>query len=281
MADIDNPLNAVQTSRLRMIELLAWWEGGVNTTHLCDIFGIKRQQASKTLTFYQQHCPQNLVYDQHARLYRATPEFLARFISGEVYEYLEWLEHGLSGARPPSEVTVDSLPLPRRHIAPELIRPLVQAMRHRCKLEVDYVSVSNPNRDGRLIVPVRFVKTGLRWHVRAWCDKNRDYRDFVLSRFRGIPSIEKPIAEPLPSDDAWETSVCLKLRPDPRLSAAQQETLVFDYGMQAGELHLYTRAALARYLLDEMQVSYKILDGNPAAQQLVLVNYSELRQWLF
>lgn len=41
----------------------------------------------------------------------------------------------------------------------------------------------------RLIAPHTLIYTGMRWHVRACCEKNRQYRDFVLSRLRGVPEL--------------------------------------------------------------------------------------------
>jgi hypothetical protein len=82
-------------------------------------------------------------------------------------------------------------------------------------------------------------------------------------------------------DQAWNTEVTLRLQPDPRLNDARKDALMHDYGMHNGELHLRTRAALAHYLLLEMQVNIKMLDGNPEAQQLVLVNMDEIKPWLF
>lgn len=35
----------------------------------------------------------------------------------------------------------------------------------------------------------------MRWHVRAYCEKNGDYRDFVLSRFRGEPELMDDVSE--------------------------------------------------------------------------------------
>jgi hypothetical protein len=51
--------------------------------------------------------------------------------------------------------------------------------------------------------------------------------------------------------------------------------------MVNGQLKLRVRAALADYLLKQMQVNTKYLDGKPEAQQLVLVNRDDIKQWLF
>ena len=50
--------------------------------------------------------------------------------------------------------------------------------------------------------------------------------------------------------------------------------------MQNGQLILKTRAALATYLLQQMQVNFKTLDADPKAQQLMLVNLADVKQWL-
>ena len=47
----------------------------------------------------------------------------------------------------------------------------------------------HPNVEIRLIAPHTLVYTGMRWHVRAYCEKNGQYRDFVLSRLRGEPEL--------------------------------------------------------------------------------------------
>ena len=102
-----------------------------------------------------------------------------------------------------------------------------------------------------------------------------------MARFFGTPSIEDSTAMSLPADVAWNTEVLLVVKPDPRLTSDQAQILQREYGMKNGELHVYTKAALARYTLDDLRVNYKVLDGNPTAQQLVLANYPEIRQWLF
>lgn len=51
--------------------------------------------------------------------------------------------------------------------------------------------------------------------------------------------------------------------------------------MHNGQLPLTTRAALAQYLLQQMQVNVKTLDAIPEAQQLELFNLHDVKPWLF
>lgn len=270
--------------RFWLIELVANWEGRITSRHLQQFFQLGRQQASKEINQYLRQCPDNLQYCAAAKGYVPSDDFTPEFISGDVAEYLNWMSGQRAHAMPQdSRIQLQHLTLsyPPRNVSPLIIRPLVQALRRQQRVEVDYVAVSRPDRSGRIIVPTSFVNTGRRWHLRAWCEKSQGYRDFVLSRFRGTASLEGPPLAPLPPDDAWCNEITLVLQPDPRLSTAQQEALAYDYGMQNGELRLKTRAALASYLLQEMQVNVKMLDGNPAAQQLILANMEEIKPWLF
>jgi len=269
--------------RYRLIELLAYWEGRVSSTHLCQFFGISRQQAAKDIGHYRDETG-NLEYDASARGFTPVEPFKLHHISGDVAEYLGWMTGRSAHSTPDSPsfcLPYVALQHPPRNVSPYVIRPLVQALRQQRRVEVDYVSVSNPSRDGRIIVPHTFVNTGLRWHLRAWCEKSGEYRDFVLSRFRGEPELLDRSECTGADDHAWHTEVIIILKPDPRLSAAKQDALIHDYGMQNGELRLTTRAALAQYLLQEMQVNVKMIDGSPEAQQLILANLDEVKPWLF
>jgi predicted DNA-binding transcriptional regulator YafY len=267
--------------RAWLIELISYWEGGINATGLAALCGIGRQQATKDLSAYRERFSTNLSYSPSLKTFQPTSHFICGLISGDVAEYLDWV----SGQRAPttagSVLPYQCLRHPPRKVAAPLMRKLIQAIREQRRIEVDYVSLSNPDHEGRVIVPHTFVNAGLRWHLRAWCEKSRDYRDFVLSRFRGEAELLDLSFQGVGQDVAWQTQIELILAPDPRLSPAKRNVIEQDYAMANGGLQLSTRAALANYLLQEMQVNYKMLDGTPEAQQLILVNLDEVRQWLF
>lgn len=278
-------MDEIQRRRFWLIELIAYWEGRLTTTHLREFFGISRQAASGDINRYREAHPENLREYRHSdKANLPSTDFCCHYINGDVAEYLSWMS-GLQ-AKPLSRQSSIHLPHfilphPPRNVTPEVIRPLVRALRESLRVEVDYGSIGNPNREGRIIVPHTFVNTGPRWHLRAWCEKNGDYRDFVLSRFHGQPELMEKSPQTAAQDSAWNTEVTLILEPDFRLSAEKKAVLEHDYGMKNGQLHLTTRAPLANYLLQEIQVNTKMLDGRPEAQQLVLVNYEDVKAWLF
>lgn len=269
-------------SRFTFIELIAYWEGKVNTTYVSQQFNLSRQQASAEFTAYQLKHPENLVYDKSLKGYLPTDTFSLKNISGDVSEYLNWLHTGnIKKIQHSLSLSNETLGLPARKISPQVMRGLITAMRQGYSVDVEYVSLSNPDYEGRKIVPHSFVNTGLRWHLRAWCEKSQSYRDFVLSRFRGTPALESKSENTADKDDAWNTKVTIILQPDPRLPPAKRQVLEGDYQMKNGQLCITTRGCLVQYLLREMQVNIKMLDGIPEAQQLVCVNLSDIKDWLF
>jgi predicted DNA-binding transcriptional regulator YafY len=176
---------------------------------------------------------------------------------------------------------VEVLSQPVRDVKPDVLRPIMQAARQQKRLDVDYVSINNPDREGRIIVPHTLVYTGLRWHVRAWCEKNQEYRDFVLSRFRDIPEIMDESVHGVDGDTQWNTRVTIRITPDPRLSREQREVVEVDYGMENGVLEVSTRGKLVPYALKLLHIDPDESLADPTAQQIIVENRAELLPWLF
>ncbi|WP_120997031.1 helix-turn-helix transcriptional regulator [Stutzerimonas urumqiensis] len=273
--------------RYRLIETIAWWEGRLTTGHLTQSFGISRQQASKDInTYLNEHAPNNLTYDRRLKGYKPGPDFQPLFIDGSASAYLHLLDQnreraphieGLALAYAHTEV----LRLPDRSIRPEVLRPILQACREGRRLEAEYVSLANPEVEIRVMAPHTLIFTGIRWHVRAYCEKNRGFRDFVLSRFRGEPDLMDQSDNTREQDDAWNTPVTVLIEPDARLSAAQRAIIEVDYGMIDGQLPVETRGALVQYVLQRFGIDPNTVQANAVAQQLQVGNLQALKGWLY
>ncbi|NND69691.1 MAG: WYL domain-containing protein [Halioglobus sp.] len=272
--------------RYRFIETIALWEGRLTTRHLCDTFGIGRQQASKDINNYIREVgPHNLVYDKYLKGYKPTENFAPQVTLGLADEYLHLMARNnelmnVFESLALNVANVQVLSVPVRDVRPEVLRPIMQAARQQRRLEVDYVSLNNPDRELIIFVANTLVYTGLRWHVRAWCEKHQEYRDFVLSRFRDIPEIMEESEHGVAGDDDWHAMATIRLVPDQRLSPAQREVIQEDYGMEDGALIVQTRARLVPYVLQLLHVDTGTAD-DPRAQQIVVENREELSPWLF
>lgn len=275
-----------QLLRYRFIEIIALWEGRLTTSHLCKVFGIGRQQASKDINNYKRSiAPGNLEYDSSAKGYRPSGTFTPKVTQGKTEEYLDILAGAsdmqqVLGQLPNSLAATEVLTPPGRQVPPTVLQPLIRAARDHLRIEVDYVSLNKPDREGRIIAPHTLVWTGLRWHVRAWCEKNQDYRDFVLSRFRGEPEMMGTSNKTVEDDHDWQTRVRIKIAPDPRLTPEQQAVVAHDFGMAEGHRELSVRAKLLPYLLKLLQVNPLALSEDPKAQQIVILNKRDIERWL-
>ncbi|NRB23698.1 WYL domain-containing protein [Shewanella sp.] len=269
--------NNLQQRKL-FIELVAWWEGTVTNKQLTEQFAISRQQAYQDFKRYNEQFPDNLIQTSHG--FKPSKTFIAHYMSSDINQYLQWFDTKQIHEHSPITANVSHLALPTRRVSVDVIRVLVKAIRQRKRMETNYISLSNPESDGRIFHPHTFVNTGLRWHVRGYCEKSQQYRDLVLSRFRGVADIVDGPYQDASLDRDWQTYIPLILQPDPRLSPAKKAVLAHDYQMEGGQLIINTRAALASYLLRELQVNTKMLDGTPEAQQLILVNQDDIKKWL-
>jgi predicted DNA-binding transcriptional regulator YafY len=277
-----------QLLRFRLIEVIALWEGRLTSNHLTASFQLGRQQASRDIQAYLKAQPDNLEYDSRLKGYKPTTRFKAAYTQGVADEYLHLLANNrshqsaveqLSLPYSPSEV----LSVPPRYVEPEVIRALVRACSEGRRLEVCYSSMTTPEGEDRLIAPHALVFNGFRWHVRAFCEKNQDYRDFVLSRIINTPEVEE-LAINDPADDSWwHNQVEVKLIPNPHLTDPQQALVARDYGLHSNQPPLKTRAALVQYALDLLQITLVDEDmaAKPQQYPVVLANRDELEQYLF
>jgi predicted DNA-binding transcriptional regulator YafY len=127
-------------------------------------------------------------------------------------------------------------------------------------VRVRYLSVHGRSDEWRWLRPHALAHSGHRWHVRAWCEKNGDYRDFVTGR---MAEADWPLeGGPPPVGDAeWETIVTLTVRPASALAAEQRASVAQEYGMTDGTLTLRVRQAMQRYL--ERQLGLQSPDEIP------------------
>lgn len=267
MSNSTNPEAWAAQERLRFIERSLWWRGQVKRKDLREIFGISLAQASSDLQRYLEINPTAARYDLKAKCYRGEPGMACVYHTPHLEEalslFLPGHGDGLVG-RPPGTITANDLPearvsgvsLPIRRATPSVERTAFYAVWAKLRLSIDYGSLSGRRAKGyRQIVPHAFAHDGYRWHVRAWCEENQEFRDFVLSR---ITKIEWPIEEApttLPTDFEWETFEELVLVSNPNLSDSLRESVELDFGMTNGILRLRVRRAMRNYTLMHLRLS--------------------------
>lgn len=269
-----------QERRLEFIDFRLRWNRTVNRGELVDFFRISIQQASADLAYYSQLAPNNMEYDKSLKTYKATSNFQPAINNDDAHSYLSELL-GLSvgtldssasfiGWQPPH----DLVHYPTRPIETGILLRLLWAIKDEDELLVSYQSMRRPKPTTRWIAPHALAFDGQRWHVRAWCQENKDFRDFVISRIQHVDASRKSTVS-AEADSWWNTYVDIVIKPRNGLTSDQRRAIEIDFGMTRSRLRLSCRKALAFYLLRQLQLD-RPLSLPPAVQPLELVNRDNL-----
>src|SRR5690606_34246199 len=119
--------------------------------------------------------------------------------------------------------TFDTVPSPVRGIVAHTLRRVIEAIRTRQALEVEYQSLSSRAPRWRWIAPHAIAFDGFRWHARAYCFTDGCFKDFLLARILDIRDT-RPSDIDASQDVDWHTHVTLEIGPHPGLSRSEEHT---------------------------------------------------------
>jgi len=256
MGNNTNDRNWAAMERLRFIEACAWWKGIVQRQDLVGVFGVSMAQASSDLQRYLELNPAAFVYNLRKKRYEAMPEMkciltvpnldeaVSRFLDGDARG--TWISNDDAGGG-----RVSVLQMPVRKAAVEVERRIFLAILNGFRIKVRYASINSGKEEWRWLRPHALGHNGGRWHVRAWCEKNGDFRDFTLSRIGEI-EWSREVTELPAKDKDWETWVTLKVTPHKDLTIEQRKAVERDFAMTGGTLKLKVRKAMEGYLRDRL-----------------------------
>lgn len=270
--------------RLEFIEFRLFWEDSINRSDLVDHFNISVPQASADLGLYQKIAAGNVKYDSNRKTYVPTRGFKPLYLAPSTRDYLSQLRLIADGVSSPKETwcgwlpPFDVVPLVRRRASITKLRKVLQAIRSRRALYIHYQSMGRPEPLWRWITPHALGFDGFRWHVRARCHRNDDFRDFVLARMLTVDKFREDRINP-EQDREWQETLVLKIGPNPKLSPGARQAIELDYGMKNGVLELACRVCLSFYMESHLGLDldtfgkFKV----PAKrQQIVLLNRAEV-----
>ena len=263
--------------RLEFIEYRLYWEGRINRGDLMETFGVSVNQASTDLNQYLRLAPENMVYHRSARAYLRSSVFSPLFLRLDADRYLSELRSVKSGMLARESAWLLTYPeydeprAPARNVSPETLRVVLDAMRNGLAMEIRYQSLSHPEPRWRWIAPHAIGFDGFRWHVRAFCEEDETFKDFLLARVVAVGST-RPGESDSAQDLDWHEFVNLEIGPHPALSRSQRTVVALDYGMRDGRVVLPVRRAFLYYVLKRLGLDRDALFQDPADQQIVLLN---------
>jgi predicted DNA-binding transcriptional regulator YafY len=246
MGNVTNSSRWSARERLLYVEKLAYWRGWVQRRDLCERFGVSVPQASADLAEYQRLYPGHLAYDGSLKRYVATGKMAPRLAAPSFQDGVALLPNT-------GRCSVAVIDLPSHAIPLRQARSVMRAALSRSPLEIYYFSVNSGTEGWRWILPHAFAHDGYRWHARAWCYENSDYRDFVLGRISRTRTGQPPAAT-VPEDKEWTAWTTVEFRPNPALSPVQQEAVARDFGMKGGIGRLRVRRAMLHYTMSYLRL---------------------------
>jgi len=265
--------------RLRAIEIITFWHGRLNTGDIVAAFGISRIQASKDIKKYISTFPENIYYSLSDRAYLKAKSFKLHLTEGSVDEYIDHV----SRMTTQPNIPIEKLAPHHTRLKANVVSSLLDGIRNKKGLSILYASMSRPEGTERIIYPHSIVDTGFRWHVRAYCENRKDFRDFNIGRLLNSPKVvdQTPKHALASKDNLWQKMVNIKLYANPLLSDRQKLVIESEFDMERGNLVVSTRACLIHYMLQRYQIDSDRIDNPPINQLLAVENPDSISPYLF
>jgi len=269
--------------RLEFIDFRLFWDGRFNRSDMAETFGISAQQASADIAQYEKMAPKNLAYDRAEKAYKRTEVFVPAFIGETIERYLlqivaienRWMrqEDTWFDAIPSVEV----ITLGRRSTDPTVLLRVLDAVRNRLEINIDYASLTGSAQQSRTIAPHALAHSAGRWYVRSWSRDHNDFRDYNLNRIGSVgESRESSVDSTL--DFEWIHKINLVIVPNPNLSPERRAAVATEYAMEGGRLVRPCRLSLSFYLMSEHNLDVEPGVLKPERQQIILHNREEVTQ---
>lgn len=275
--------NKLDPQRLRYLELLLRWEGQVGNARLRELFGLSSIRASQWLREFREAQPRWTLWNRITRSFDATPEFYR----DKILENTWALDQYLSLVGLPNAMHADS-----QHVVvagfpdittpnPQIFAVLSSASRLAKAVEITYRSMREPKPHKRILSPHSIVHAGRRWHVRAYCESNNEFRDYALGRISQVKLLEQPSQFLKQDDTEWLTEVPVKLIAHPDLTDEQQSLIGFEYFNNTAARTTTCRGPLVKYLVQDVRAAVDIKKQRPPEYLLAVGNSKEIVSWLY
>lgn len=262
--------------RLRYILLKSYWEGEVSRADLVDMFDIAPAQVTRDFSALRKEYPGAVIYDMSVRRY-VPDRHIEKYVNA--YSFDEYYSVSLISNKYACVMNNQN-----RAIDAHVYRVINMAIRSFLGVKISYNSMNDPTGlKSRVIYPHSIIHSGFRWHVRAYEQQSKSFKDFNLARINLAPTLssKKLKAANSDNDTFWNTMVTLLLTPNQQLNGPQRKVIAAEHNGndESMVIQVKTRAALLLYTLHLYEVTD--FSETPAlAQHLQIGNLSEVRQYL-
>ena len=261
--------------RLRVMEGVLDWEGEISNARVRRLFDLQPVQASRLLADFRAFKGDALADSGRGQVIRAADarKRVSKMSLDEYARLTDAVEGGVSGL---VDARVDLTAVP-----PYIFSVLRKAVIAGTGVVIGYGSMTSPVAAERLIYPHTIVHIGRRWHVRAWCAKRNEFRDFTLGRISSIAAVPDLAPQDVRADRLWQKLVPIRLVAHRGLSEAQQRVVRAEYFKGTMARRQSVRACLVQYVIQDIRASIDPGRETPPECQIEVENLAEISAYLF
>ena len=271
--------------RLEAMKALLLWEGRLKRSRLMALFGIKQTRASQWINEFSEAYPQwtkwnDLTLAHHAtsKAYKNTSNNISPNTSLDCYLSITnspirsniEREDGIIWSAFPDFSTPKA----------EYFSKFYEAITNNIQIETQYRSLSTPEPHTCTLSPHSIVRAGQRWHIRAYCEETKDFRDFALARFTNLKLINQPRIKNAEDDLAWITHVSIEIIAHPNLLESQQRMIRDEYFSGLASRIEYCRGCLVAYFIKDLNATLHPERDFAPAWLLAVANPEDVTPWL-
>lgn len=265
----------LRDQRLRIMAGVLDWEGEIGNARVRKLFDLQPVQASRLLGEFRAQLGDRLTEDGRAKVLRLTnPEQPCSEMSLDEYTRQTLNVEDFNTCIVDSRIDLTD-------VRPSIFATIRKSAQRRTGVVISYASMTNPVPSERIVFPHSIVHIGRRWHVRAWCSKRKEFRDFTLGRIRSATLITEITLHPVSDDKAWNQIIQIRLAAHRQLSSAQQLVVRNEYFQGTIARRLSIRACLAEYVIQDLRAAINPERDRPPEYQIEVANISDIQPWLF
>lgn len=260
------------SDRISDLETILYWEGEIDNQRIRELLGVQPVWASRLMA--------ELVKHMGARATRHTSNAPLQLVANKVKknkksspdDYLRVIGQQVAGSP-----FVEDARLDLSVTSSDIFIAVMQAIKNKIGLSIVYRSMSDPNGSEREIFPHAMIRAPRRWHLRAWCTKRQDFRDFTVGRIESVKILSKVTSHVRAEDNNWNENVSFHVLPHPGLTSEQQAMISAEYFPGASARKLTVRRCLAAYIIQDLRLAIDVTKHTPPEYQLFVPDAVKLR----
>lgn len=260
------------SDRISDLEAVLYWEGEIDNQRIRELLGVQPVWASRLMAELMKQMGKRAIKETSRSPLRLASGVAMKNTRRSLDDYLRIVRAQSAG-----DTFIEDTRLDLSVAFPDVFIAVIQAIKNKRGLNVVYRSMNDPNGSEREIFPHAIVRAPRRWHIRAWCAKRQQFRDFTLGRIASFKKIDEAALYTRIDDKDWNETISFYVLAHPGLNKDQQAMIAAEYFPGASARQLVVRRCLAGYIIQDLRLATDAEKQVPPEYQLFVPEANKLR----